>query len=116
MLKKIWFGSFRYVRVNKLTTSSKGFTLIELLVVIAIIGVLVAVALSNVIGLIDTAKTKAAIPAEIATVQTAADAYAVDTGAQYPTGTIDLANLEQWLRKTPAGTYSIDDKGIVTRN
>jgi prepilin-type N-terminal cleavage/methylation domain-containing protein len=63
--------------------SKKGFTLIELMVVIVIIGILVAIALPNFISAQDRAKVSS-VKANMHTVQTAAETYAVDWGGVYP--------------------------------
>jgi len=63
--------------------SKKGFTLIELMVVIVIIGILVAIALPNFISAQDRAKISS-VKANMHTVQTAAETYAVDWGGVYP--------------------------------
>jgi type IV pilus assembly protein PilA len=55
----------------------KGFTLIELLIVVAIIGIIVAIAIPNLLNAIQRAKQKKSM-AEIRTIATAAEAYAVD--------------------------------------
>lgn len=66
----------------------KGFSLIELLVVIVILGVLASVAVLGVSGVSSKGNT-AACKTDIATIQTAADAYFV----QFNTGAPDLPTL-----------------------
>lgn len=59
----------------------KGFTLIELLIVVGIIGVLLAVAVAALTGLIGTGKAEAQ-QAELSAVQTAIDAYMAKTQSE----------------------------------
>ena len=57
--------------------NSKGFTLIELLIVVAIIGIIVAIAIPNLLNAIQRAKQKRSM-ADMRSAGTAAEAYAVD--------------------------------------
>jgi type II secretion system protein G len=70
--------------------NSKGFTLIELLIVVAIIGIIVAIAIPNLLNAIQRAKQKRSM-ADARSAGTAAEAYAVDfnrypAAAGYPSG------------------------------
>lgn len=55
----------------------KGFTLIELLIVVAIIGIIVAIAIPNLLNAIQRAKQKRTM-GDMRSVSTAVEAYAVD--------------------------------------
>ncbi len=66
----------------RLNRSKKGFTLIELLIVVAIIGIIVAIAIPNLLNAIQRAKQKRTM-GDMRTIGTAAEAYAVDTN-RYP--------------------------------
>jgi len=57
--------------------NKKGFTLIELLIVVAIIGIIVAIAIPNLLNAIQRAKQKRSM-ADMRSAGTAAEAYAVD--------------------------------------
>ena len=55
----------------------KGFTLIELLIVVAIIGIIVAIAIPNLLNAIQRAKQKRTM-ADMRSIGTAVEAYAID--------------------------------------
>lgn len=66
----------------RIRRDKRGFTLIELLIVVAIIGIIVAIAIPNLLNAIQRAKQKRSM-ADMRSLGTAAEAYAVDTN-QYP--------------------------------
>lgn len=65
--------------------NSKGFTLIELLIVVAIIGIIVAIAIPNLLNAIQRAKQRRSM-GDIRTTATAIEAYAVDLNRYPPSG------------------------------
>ena len=99
MLRKL-FKNFKYGR--------KGFTLIELLVVVAILGILAAVAIPNVTKFVNSGKLAAA-NTELASVSTAALAYAADNPGL--TAVFDKTVLAAYVDKTIVGTYNFEPTG-----
>ena len=70
--------------------NSKGFTLIELLIVVAIIGIIVAIAIPNLLNAIQRAKQRRTM-GDMRSAATAVEAYAVDLNRYPPAaGNYDL--------------------------
>lgn len=87
--------------------NSKGFTLIELLIVVAIIGIIVAIAIPNLLNAIQRAKQKRSM-ADMRSAGTAAEAYAVDFN-HYPAAA--GYSLPSGLT-TPTGTFGAAGAGF----
>ena len=68
----------------KIRLKKKGFTLIKLLIVVAIIGIIAAIAIPNLLNAIQRGRQKRTM-ADMRSVGTAVEAYAVDNNA-YPAG------------------------------
>ena len=66
----------------RIRRDKRGFTLIELLIVVAIIGIIVAIAIPNLLNAIQRAKQKRSM-ADMRSIGTALEAYAVDYN-KYP--------------------------------
>jgi general secretion pathway protein G len=92
--------------------NQKGFTLIELLIVVAIIGIIVAIAIPNLLNAIQRAKQKRSM-ADIRSIGTAAETYAIDfnrypsaagftvpSGAFLPTTTVGAGNFANLVQPT----------------
>lgn len=98
---------------KKFFKGEKGFTLIELLIVVAILGVLAAVAIPNVSKFVGSGNLAAA-NTEVATVQTAAIAYAADHSLAPVAFTgVDLSATGGYLDKPLKGTYSFNSDGSI---
>src|SRR4051812_4701803 len=94
-------------RARKLRKDEGGFTLIELLLVIVILGVLAGIVVFSVKGLQDRGNT-AACKSDVATTETAVEAFYAKTGA-YPATLGDLTGgTSQFLRSAPTYVKAAD--------
>lgn len=113
--------------LKRINRDSKGFTLVELLIVVAILGVLSAVVLPNVTGLVGEGQTEAA-KAELVTVQTAVDTMmakeGITSGLECTTSTATMSSFPaaghplypNYLRMaTTSENYTCSDTGLVTQ-
>ncbi len=112
--------------LKRIHRGDKGFTLMEMLIVVAILGILVAVAVPNLTGLIGNSEEKAAA-AELSSIQSAMDAMMAkeetSTVTAVTTATSNMAGfpdatypLSTYLRKsTTNGTYTCTSAGIVSQ-
>ena len=102
--------------------NQKGFTLIEILVVIAILGVIVGVALPNIVSFMDSGETEAKA-AELHNVQVAASAAVHEGGGscEEETGIIealpngDPVKVGTYLINDTTWEYEINSIGVVER-
>lgn len=116
--------------------NSKGFTLIELLIVVAIIGIIVAIAIPNLLNAIQRAKQRRTM-GDIRSTATAVEAYAVDfnryppaaaisypDGSAYPNATIGASATgyisPTYIRIVPQADgwnswflYNVDSNGVA---
>jgi len=90
----------------------RGFTLIELLVVIAVLAILAAVVIFNIIGVRQNASSTSC-KTDLATVQSAAEAYRVDTGG-YATSIDQLVPTYMHTEPTDLGTVDMNSDGHGT--
>ncbi|MDD4923437.1 MAG: type II secretion system protein [Dehalococcoidales bacterium] len=113
-------------KLDKVRKGEKGFTLIELLVVIAILGILAAVAIPNIVGLMNSGD-EAAMATELYNVQVAVTAYMFANDGDIPTsdgepGAIDATAIGPHIMggadaytALKWGPYDVAADGAVSR-
>lgn len=81
----------------------KGFTLIELLIVVAIIGIIVAIAIPNLLNAIQRAKQKRTM-GDMRSIATAAESYSIDWNyyPQVTFGALSTYLSPTYIRQLPA--------------
>jgi len=103
----------------------KGFTLVELLIVFTLLGVLAAIMIPNVAGLVGFGHDQSA-EAELAVVQTAMDSMMAKENISAVTVTTNVSDMAAfptghvlyptYLRKaTTKGRYTTDNTGLVSQ-
>jgi prepilin-type N-terminal cleavage/methylation domain-containing protein len=111
--------------LKRFHSGKAGFTLVELLIVFTLLGVLAAIMIPNVAGLVGYGQSQGPA-AELSIVQTAMDSMmakenlssvtvtaATDNMSTFPTGNVLYPNYLRF--STTQGTYSCDDTGLVTQ-
>ena len=111
--------------LKKFHSGEGGFTLVELLIVFTLLGVLAAIMIPNVAGLVGYGQTQGPA-AEFSVVQTAVDSMMAKENLTAVTLTAATANMSEfpdgnplypdYLRTgTTYGTYSCDITGLVAQ-
>ena len=113
--------------LKRIHRNNRGFTLVELLLVVAVMGVLAAVIVPSMTGIVGHSQTKAA-QAELSTVQAAMNAMMAKEGlssvtavssassnmSSFPDGTYPL--YPNYLQTaTTTGTYTCTSVGLVSQ-
>ncbi|QWC21851.1 type II secretion system GspH family protein [Bacillus haikouensis] len=93
--------------LKKFLKNDKGLTLVELLAVIVILGIIAAIAVPSIGGIINKSKDDAKVAEAIQIINAAKLAYAENT----ETTTWDNAALDEYLDNVEDTTYSVNYNG-----